>query len=172
MENKIKVWDIYIRFYHWVLVALVFANFLFTEEGEKAHELVGYAAVFLVLIRLVWGFTGSPYARFREFFPYPSKVINYVQKTLSGENPRTLGHNPLASIMMLTMLALILLLGLSGWLMSTDIFFGSDFMEEAHEAFANLLMACVGLHAVAAIFDSYRHRENLALSMITGYKRK
>lgn len=172
METKIKVWDIYIRFYHWVLVALVFANFVFTEEGEKPHEIVGYAAVALVLIRIVWGFIGTPYARFSEFFPYPSKVMNYIGSLLRGETPRTVGHNPLAALMMLTMLGLILLLGVSGWLMSTDMFFGSDFMEEGHEFLANALMSCVGLHAAAAIFDSFRHRENLVLSMINGYKRK
>lgn len=171
METKVKVWDIYIRFYHWVLVALVFANFIL-EEGEKPHEIVGYVAVALVLIRIVWGFIGTPFALFSEFFPYPAKVKNYVGALLLGETPRTLGHNPLAALMMLTLLGLILLLGLSGWLMSTDMFFGSELMEEAHEAFANILLTCVGLHAVAAFFDSLRHRENLVLSMINGYKRK
>lgn len=74
--------------------------------------------------------------------------------------------------MMLTMLALILLLGLSGWIMSTDLFWGSEFAEETHEFLAGSLLACAGLHAAAAIIDSLRHQENLIMAMIHGYKRK
>lgn len=172
MEARIKVWDIYIRFYHWALVALVFSNFVLTEEGDTWHNNFGYAAVALVLIRILWGFIGTPYARFTEFFPTPTKVRNYVAGILNGNAPRSVGHNPLASVMMLTMLGLILLLGLSGWMMESTVFGNSEFMEEGHEFFANTLMACVGLHATAAIIDSLRQRENLVMSMIHGYKRK
>lgn len=172
MESKIKVWDIYIRFYHWALVALIFANLFITEDGEKPHEIIGYISVALVLIRLVWGLIGTKYARFTEFFPTPQKIKSYTLALLQGNAPRTLGHNPLASLMMLTLLGLIVLLGLSGWMMSLDMFWGSDFVEEAHEAFANTLMVCIGLHGTAAVIDSFRHRENLVMSMIHGYKRK
>lgn len=172
MENKIKVWDIFIRLYHWSLVGLVFANFWINEDGEDIHEIFGYIAAALVMARIVWGFVGTRYARFKDFFPFPSKVKIYLSRLLEGKSPRTLGHNPLAAVMMLTMLSLVLLLGLSGWAMNTDVFFGSDFMEEIHEFFAIGLMVCVGLHATAAIFFSYSHRENLVLSMINGYKRK
>lgn len=171
MENRIKVWDLYIRFYHWALAALVLANFII-EDGEGPHEVVGYIAVGLVVVRIIWGFIGTPYARFSEFFPTPQKVKSYLEDLFAGRAPRTIGHNPLASVMMLTLLSLILLLGLSGWMMSTELFWGSDFMEEAHEFFAGSLIGCVGLHAAAAIIDSLRHQENLIMSMIHGYKRK
>lgn len=171
MENRVKVWDIYIRFYHWALAALVFANFII-EDGEGPHEIFGYIAVGLVLLRIIWGFIGTPYARFSEFFPTPTKIKSYLAAFMAGQAPRTIGHNPLASVMMLIMLTLILLLGLSGWMMSTDLFWGSEFAEEVHEALAGSLIACVGLHAVAAIIDSLRHQENLIMSMINGYKRK
>lgn len=171
MKNRIKVWDIYIRFYHWALAGLVLANFI-VEEDEGPHEIIGYIAVGLVLVRIIWGFIGTPYARFSEFFPTPGKVKAYISELLAGRAPRTIGHNPLGSVMMLTLLALILLLGLSGWMMSTEFFWGSEFVEETHEFLAGSLLACAGLHAVAAIIDSLRHRENLIMAMIHGYKRK
>lgn len=176
MAARVKVWDIYIRFYHWALVVLVFANFFFTEEGEQPHNIVGYAAVALVLVRFIWGLFTKSHARIGELFPSPQKVKDYALAMLQGRAPRSLGHNPLAALMMLTMLMLILLLGLSGWLMVTDMFSLSDFLldvfEETHEALANILMFCVGLHATAAIIDSLRHRENLVMSMLHGYKRE
>ena len=52
------------------------------------------------------------------------------------------------------------------------VFFGADLPQEIHEFCANALMALVGLHIVAALFESYRLRENLPLSMVTGKRRK
>jgi cytochrome b len=63
------------------------------------------------------------------------------------------------------------LVGLSGWLCTTDQFFGSDFMEGAHTLLANLLLALVAVHVLGVIHASWRHRENLVLSMMTGLKR-
>ena len=68
-------------------------------------------------------------------------------------------------------LAVIILVGATGWLGTTDWFFGSDFMEEAHEILANLMLALAGLHILGVIHASWRHRENLVLSMVTGRKR-
>lgn len=46
-----------------------------------------------------------------------------------------------------------------------------EFWEEVHELFVNISLLLVFVHIAGVIFSSFRHRENLPLSMITGYKR-
>ncbi|MNM62513.1 Prokaryotic cytochrome b561 [compost metagenome] len=74
---------------------------------------------------------------------------------------------------MVLMLALLLGLGISGFLMEEiDYFWGEDGPRDIHEYMANALLALVCVHITAAVFESLRLKENLPLSMITGRRRK
>ncbi|QLG89053.1 cytochrome b/b6 domain-containing protein [Chitinibacter bivalviorum] len=168
--NKIKVWDPVVRIVHWCLAAAVLINFL-NEGGETWHRWEGYAAVGLVVTRLLWGFVGSHYARFSEWFPTPRRLIPYVKGMLRGDHPRYLGHNPAGAVMMLFLLVMVLGMGTTGYLMGTDAFFGEEWLEELHEIMAYTMLGGVGLHVLAAIVESRRHKENLPAAMIHGYKR-
>jgi cytochrome b len=142
--KMMKVWDPLVRGVHWALVVCVIGDFTLNEPGGTAHRWLGYAAAGLVALRLIWGFFGTRHARFSDFFPTPSRLVPYVRALLRGREPRMVGHNPLAGLMMLTLLILVL---------------------------ANTLIALVVIHAAAAIIESFRHRENLVWSMVTGKKR-
>ena len=71
--TRYKVWDPAVRLFHWALVAGFAANALFTDDESKLHQWIGYAVLGLVLFRLVWGFVGSPHARFADFPPDPGR---------------------------------------------------------------------------------------------------
>ncbi|MNJ78412.1 Prokaryotic cytochrome b561 [compost metagenome] len=74
---------------------------------------------------------------------------------------------------MVLMLALMFGLGVSGFLMEeVDYFWGEELPRDIHEYMANTLLALVGVHIAAAVFESLRMKENLPLSMITGRRRK
>ena len=73
--------------------------------------------------------------------------------------------------MVLALLAITILVGATGWLCRTDWFFGGDWIEQAHEILVNLMLALAGLHILGVIHASWRHRENLVLSVLTGRKR-
>lgn len=61
---------------------------------------------------------------------------------------------------------------LSGWLMTTDAFWGQGWLEEIHEVLSNGLLVLIALHVAGVIIESIRHRENLVKAMITGIKRR
>lgn len=167
--KRIAVWDPLVRITHWGVASLVLFN-LFNESGGDNHRLSGYVACALVLIRLIWGFVGTRHARFSDWFPWPSKVLAYVRATLRGEHPEHLGHNPLGSVMMLALWAMILTMGTTGYMMGLDEWYGVEWIENIHEWTATLIQISVVLHVLAAIVGSKQVGYNLIASMIHGKK--
>jgi cytochrome b len=169
--EPIKVWDLCVRVFHWSLALCVLLNFFVFEEGEDLHQYSGYVACGLVFLRAIWGFIGTTYARFSNFWPTRSKLKDEFRTIAEGEITVHIGHSPIGALVMLTMVACIAGLGLSGYLLDTDYFFGSDLMEEIHEIIGNFLMSLVGLHVAAAILLSKLEKTNLVSAMITGIKK-
>ena len=169
--RQVKVWDILVRFTHWTVATGIIANLLFTEDGSNLHVYVGYTVVGLVVLRLLWGLVGTRYSRFADFFPTPTRLKRHLSAlSIRRLDEQHLGHNPLAAIMMLSLWAVIIGLGITGYLMEAEIFGNADLLEEVHELLANSLYLLVPLHIIAALAMSYWQRQNLIKSMITGKK--
>lgn len=166
------MWDPFVRLFHWSLVTCVVLNQWILEEGEQPHEWVGYVASGLVVARIVWGFVGTHHARFASFFPTPRRLRAHLGALLRGCWPAHEGHNPLGALMMLTLMAAVLALGLTGWMQTTDRWFGEEWLMELHEALAEGLLLAAGLHAGAALLMGRLERVQLVRAMITGYKRR
>lgn len=167
----IKVWDPFVRLFHWSLVACVLLNQFVLEEGEPPHEWAGYTASTLVLARVLWGFIGSRHARFSDFFPTPGRIAGQVVALRRGQFPSHVGHSPLGALMMLGLMALVLALGFTGWLQTTDSFFGVEWLQQLHEALAELLLGAAGVHAMAAVVLGRMQRVTLVKAMVTGVKK-
>ena len=149
--QKILVWDIPTRLFHWLLAGSFAVAYLTAEaEGwENVHYTAGFTLLGLIAFRLVWGLVGSRYARFSEFCYGPSAVLAYIKSLRS--NPRHfIGHNPLGSMAVLLLLGLGIATASSGWLMYLS---GSDWLEEPHELFANAMLALVVLHIAGVIIS-------------------
>lgn len=170
--ERIKVWDGFVRVFHWTVVSCVLANLFLLESGEAPHRWAGYLATGFVVARLVWGFVGSRYARFADFFPTPRRLARHWADMKAGRPDTHPGHNPLGALMMLALMALILALGVTGYLLGTDAYWGDETMEGIHEALANTLMGLVGLHVLAALLMSHLSRVNLIKAMVTGVKER
>ena len=56
-------------------------------------------------------------------------------------------------------------------MMGLDAFWGLRWVETLHETLANTILVMAILHVLAALIESWRHRENLVLAMVTGLKR-
>ncbi len=167
----IKVWDLWVRIGHWLLVFCVAAAWLTRHGGGEWHEWLGYAALAIVAIRIVWGFVGSSHARFADFIHSPKAVIEYVQAMRAHKEKHYLGHNPLGGYMIVALLVTIALTGASGWLYTTDRYWGVEWVGETHDFFADVLFALVAAHIAGVLFAGYREGENLVAAMFHGRKR-
>lgn len=166
----VKVWDPLLRLFHWSLAACILGAFL-VEEGDTAHQLLGYTALGLVALRLLWGLVGSRHARFSDFVRGPRAVGRYLRERMAGTSRRRLGHNPAGAVMVLVLLAGVAAVGTTGWMQTLDAFWGAEWLEELHEALAYGLLAFIGVHVLAAIVESVHYRENLVAAMVHGRKR-
>lgn len=158
------------RVFHWALVCCVILNQFLLEGGEAPHRWTGYAALVLIAGRLVWGFVGSAHARFASFAPTPERVREHVRGLLRGRVPNYVGHSPLGALMMLALVSLVIALGATGWLQTTDAFWGDESLQDAHETLANVLLMTAGMHAIAAIVIGRLERVRLVKAMVTGVK--
>ncbi len=170
MKERSLIWDFPVRIFHWALAAS-FAGAWLTAESERwrdIHIAFGYTMAGLILFRLVWGIVGTRHARFSDFVRGPTAVWNYLRSLLTPNPEAHAGHNPLGALAVIALLALGLVTAASGWFIEADI--GSDWLEEAHEVLASLMLGIVGVHVAGVLFSSRLHHENLIAGMITGRK--
>ena len=169
--SSVKVWDSAVRIFHWSLVASFAIAWLAADAWDDLHIWAGYATAALIAFRLVWGFVGPGYARFGQFVRAPRHIMTYLRDVLRGGGRRYVGHNPLGAAMVITLLAALAGVCLTGWMQTTNAYWGVEWVEETHELLANLLLLLVGVHVLGVIYESLHHHENLVRAMITGRKR-
>ena len=181
----VKVWDLPIRLFHWILTLLFafqIATGLRGGDDMKWHVWSGYAVLALVLFRILWGFAGSTHARFASFIAGPGRAWRFARRLFSREAVPQLGHNPLAGWMVLALIASFLVQAVTGLFafdgvatsgplaaqVSSDT---TNRLSKVHDWNANLLLVLVGLHVAAAVFHLVVKREDLVTPMFTGVKR-
>jgi cytochrome b len=167
----IKVWDPFVRVFHWSLVALFTTAYLTGNDAGRVHVAAGYAITGLLALRIVWGFVGPRRARFADFVRSPGEAAAYLRDAMLRRARRYLGHNPAGGLMIVALIGMLAGTAVTGYLLTTDAFWGSEMMEEVHEALANATLALVVLHVLGVLVMSFAHGENLVKAMITGCKR-
>lgn len=166
-----RVWDALVRVLHLMFIAGVAAAWFTRHAAGAWHEWIGYAVMAALGTRLVWGFRGPAAARFARFVHGPATTFGYVRGLASGQAPRFIGHNPLGGWMIAALLALLLVITCTGWLATTDRYWGIAWVMNLHLWSTWALLGLVPLHVAGAIHASIRHRENLIAAMIHGRKR-
>ncbi|WP_336080607.1 cytochrome b/b6 domain-containing protein [Thalassospira sp. CH_XMU1448-2] len=169
---SVKVWDPFIRLFHWGLAASFVIAWITADEWDTLHHWAGYAAGSLIALRLVWGLVGTRYARFTQFIKSPAATIGYLRDIMRGREQRYLGHNPAGAAMIVALMLAMAGCAFTGWLSTTNAFWGADWLEEIHEFLANGLLILVLLHVGGVLLASLRHHENLVRSMVNGRKRR
>lgn len=170
MKERVLVWDLPVRAFHWLLASSFAVAWLLSdsERTRDIHVMLGYTVLGLIAFRVVWGFAGTRYARFRSFLYRPREALAYVGGLLRGNARHYAGHNPAGSFAIWAILGLAVLTAGAGWATFYEI--GGDAFEELHELFANAWLIVVFMHVAGVIVSSLLHRENLARAMLNGYK--
>lgn len=184
MTGTVRVWDRFVRVFHWSAAILVLIALLTEDDRLALHVLAGYTLLGLLVLRIAWGFTGPATARFANFCYPPSVVLHYLGALARLRPQRYLGHSPAGGAMIVALLVVLVLLGvtgmaiygaeeqagpLAGLLSGADIA-TRDWLAGMHQTLANLLWLMILVHLAGVALASYAHRENLVRSMVTGIK--
>lgn len=183
-KRSVRVWDLPVRVFHWVLVLLIVSQIVTVSIGGNAmeyHMLGGYAILALVVFRILWGLLGTPTARFSDFVRGPLAVLRYARSLASKQPEKTVGHNPLGGWSVMAMLLSLLVQAVSGLFVDDEImttgplwkYVSEDTASLAnviHETNATVLLTLICIHLAAILFYLLRKKENLIKPMFTGSK--
>ncbi len=184
--KTVKVWDLFIRFFHWTLVLGCVTAFISGEvHASEIHVLTGYALCALLVARVYWGFKGRGYARFRSFIFPVSETLAYV-RSMFGKHPckHYFGHNPAGALMVFTLLGLLSSLLVTGLVTLAAIDFEGPLVflanllsdetsyafHHVHEFLSTVGLVLVAFHLMGVVGGSIQHNENLVRAMVTGKK--
>ncbi|HVM22324.1 MAG TPA: cytochrome b/b6 domain-containing protein [Sphingomicrobium sp.] len=175
---KQPVWDLPTRLFHWGVVLLIGLSYWSAKNAfEPWHFWSGYAILFLLLFRILWGFFGSSTARFANFVRGPADIFRYLR----ARRWPMAGHTPLGALSVVAMLlALIFQVGtgliqidsedfVEGPLSHLVSFETAEAAHEIHEASFNVLLALIALHLAAIVFYRLVLGRRLVGPMVTGH---
>ena len=180
MNKIIRVWDLPIRVFHWLLVLCIIGSIVSVNIGGNAmewHAYFGYSVLTLLIFRIIWGFVGSTHARFTSFFPSFKNILNYLQ----GKAPSVLGHNPLGALSVFALLMVLSIQALTGLFVDDEIVFQGPLAKYVSNSTVSLLSkvhywnhwliyTLITIHNAAIIYYQKFKGEDLIKPMISGDK--
>ena len=143
-KTAYRAWDPIVRLFHWInvlcilgliAVGLVILNAKtlgVSTEGKillkTVHVYIGYVFAVNLSWRLLWGFIGGRFARWRAILPLGGRYVHwlglYLKGTQSGHTPHFLGHNPMARLMVTLLFALLTTQMVTGLVLAgTDLYY-------------------------------------------------
>ena len=175
--QRILLWDLPLRVFHWSLVAAVTAAIVTGELGGAWmpwHGRAGLLIVGLLVFRMVWGVLGSATSRFAQFAPSPGRLVAYLRGRWRG-----VGHNPLGALSVFALLCLLSLQAATGLFGNDDIAFAgplNHLVDDTtgsratgwHRLLADGLFVLLALHVLAVAFHVIVKRHRLVRPMISG----
>ncbi|RAR53638.1 cytochrome b [Paraburkholderia unamae] len=181
--RSVRVWDLPTRLFHWLTVVLVAAAYVTQRlNWMQTHVRLGETLLALVLFRILWGCFGSETARFSRFVASPRKAVEHLRHLLRREPDVQVGHNAAGGWMVLLLLALLLVVTLTGLYDNNDIADEGPLSEIVPAKIANaigslhalgwdVLAGAVVLHVCAIAVYALAKGHNLVGPMLTGKKR-
>jgi len=174
------VWDLPLRLFHWGLVVAV-AGAIAASKADVMwlHERFGLTVMGLVGFRIIWGFIGGHYARFRQFLTPPRVAIGAFLRLLKPDTTPSVGHSAAAGYAVIGLLAITGFLATTGTLSNDDVLFEgplahvlptwSDAATRLHDAAEPFLFAMIILHLAALLLYKFVKKRNLTMTMLNGH---
>ncbi len=179
--TRVRVWDLPLRIFHWLLAALTAVMLVSAElENFDLHITTGKCIVILLISRIVWGLLGSSNARLSALVFKPRDYLDYIRKLPERKPGYTVSHSPIGSLAVIAIL-LALITQLTTGLFAADVdgliegpfayyvsYETSRFASDIHLTHIRWLIALIVLHIAANLFYYIYKRDNLIKPMITG----
>ena len=181
MKQKVFVWDLPLRLFHWSLVVSL-CGLWFTAEYsyEQIHIYLGYFVLVLLSFRVLWGFFGTHYSKFSALSFNPLVVFSYLKNMLQGKAEESLGHNPVGGLMAIAVVLVIGAQAATGLFTEGELWSGpyygtldtdvSKFLNSLHHTLFDYILVLVAIHITAIFYYLLKKKQNLIMPMITGVK--
>ncbi|WP_442499209.1 cytochrome b/b6 domain-containing protein [Methylobacter sp. sgz302048] len=142
--KRYTVWDAGTRWFHWINVfcvtVLAAVGLVILNAGDlgvhnagkvtlkTVHAWVGYLFALNLLWRIVWGFWGNRYARWRSILPggrgYFGALRRYAAAFFASRPEQYLGHNPIGRLSVTAILLFLTVQAITGLVLAgTDLFY-------------------------------------------------
>ncbi|OIO61465.1 MAG: cytochrome B [Alphaproteobacteria bacterium CG_4_10_14_0_2_um_filter_63_37] len=140
---EVSVWDRTTRWFHWInVLCVVSLSFLalallngkalgLSGEGKillkTVHVYMGYVFAANLSWRVVWGFIGGKYSRWKAVLPlgvgFIGQLKDYVAGAKSGNPPQYAGHNPMGKLMVAALFLVLFGMASTGLVLAgTDLY--------------------------------------------------
>ena len=177
-NNKILIWDLSLRIYHFFLIILVLGLILSAKLDRLGiHQYLGVAILGLLIFRLVWGFIGSYTSKFKSFTLSAYKLYSFF----SGECKSKSVRSPTASLSVVTFMITLFLLTISGLFSSDDVLYDAplsfllpeyiNFFTKVHNISHYVLYVILSLHLTAIFYYQFFKKNKIIQQFIDGYAR-
>lgn len=159
--SRIKVWDSFIRLYHWLMVGLVAGLWWSADNGDMSlHFDLAIVLGALLLVRLGWGIFGSENVRFGYFLRSPKAAVDHFRALFKRRYQNHDTHSAAGGWAVIAMLALLTLQFTTGLFSSDGILFSgplaayvssdtSGWLTDWHKAQFDYILAIIGIHLFA-----------------------
>ena len=182
-----RVWDFPLRLFHWGLFVSISGAIISAKADVFwVHERFGLSVLGLIVFRIVWGFLGGHYARFRQFLTGPQLAFHELKiflKPTPKSAPKSnmdskAGHSALGGYAVMGLLGIPLFMAISGTMSGDDILFEGplahllpnnvDNATSAHHLGERLLFLILFLHVSAILIYKFKKKRDLTKAMVTG----
>lgn len=182
--EKVRVWDLPTRLFHWLLAAAVIGSVVSAKIGGNAmvwHFRFGYLVLLLLSFRILWGLVGGRWSRFASFIYAPGTVLRYLRGDHRPGDHFEVGHSPLGAFSVFALITLLLVQVGTGLISDDEIATTGPlnrYVASAtgiaatgwHKGYGQwILLGLVALHVVAIVVYKLRGK-NLLTPMVTGDK--
>ncbi len=177
-DNQVKVWDLSLRVFHFILIILVIGSYISAKlDMLNIHQYFGVSLLGLIFFRILWGFIGSYYSKFESFNMSIKGSLTQFSKNNQNKSIRT----PLGSFSTLTFIIVLMALSISGLFSSDDVLYDAPlahlvpnyvyFWTDIHNVFHFFLYFLVGTHILAILYYQIIKKHKIIQRMTDGYTR-
>ena len=177
IRNK-KIWDLPLRLFHISLIILIVGSISSAKLNMlDLHQYFGVALLGLVFFRIIWGFFGTYYSRFKSFNLSIIDALSQFSKTNKITSIRT----PIGCYSTIIFMMVLLSISVSGLFSSDDVLYDAplSFLTPnltsdwtyIHNILHYILYILIGIHISAILYYQKVKKMKIIERFLDGYSR-